>query len=210
MPMNDPGRRWPWWLGALLLATAGVAAFMLLRERWELRLADVRFLDHREKVAGGGASVIVSGYVVVHVEGDADLFHQAREANTYPVVHATLCDSGRPLGAWRDPFPIERDAVARRFVYAVLVPARGRDGELGQSGGDVCLRFRAAEPGVARGAVRLPTPRRHGRPVAGPRLRAAAVPARIGAARQAACTTTINACTTAGVGLEIECATSTT
>jgi len=142
--MNDPGRRWPWWLGALLLATAGVAAFMLLRERWELRLADVRFLDHREKVAGGGASVIVSGYVVVHVEGDADLFHQAREANTYPVVHATLCDSGRPLGAWRDPFPIERDAVARRFVYAVLVPARGRDGELGQSGGDVCLRFRAA------------------------------------------------------------------
>ena len=146
--MNEPGRRWPWWLAALVLATAGVAAFLLLRERWELRLVDVHFLDHREKVAGGGAGVIVTGYVVVRVAGDADLFHLAREADTYPVVHATLCDSGRPLGAWRDPLPLERDAVARRYVYAVLVPARGRDGELAQAAGDVCLRLQPAGANV--------------------------------------------------------------
>ena len=144
MPTDVPGRRWPWWLAAIVVAIAGVAAFLLLRERWVLRLDDVHFLDHREKVAGGGAAVIVSGYVVVRVEGNADLFREARDADTYPVVYATLCDSGRPLGAWRDPFPVERDAAARHYVYAVLVPARGRDGELGQAGGDVCLRFRAA------------------------------------------------------------------
>jgi hypothetical protein len=147
-PPPAPARRPPWWLAAALVAVVGVAALALLRERWQLRLADVRLVDHREKVSGGGAAVIVTGYVVVRVEGDVDLFRLAREADTYPVVRATLCDSGRPLGAWRDPFPVERDAAARRFVYAVLVPARGRDGELAQATGDVCLRFQPAGANV--------------------------------------------------------------
>jgi hypothetical protein len=147
-PADRPARRRPWWLAAALPVLVGVAAFGLLRERWQLRLSDVRLIDHREKVSGGGAAVIVTGYVVVRVVADADLFRLAREAHTYPVVRATLCDSGRALGAWRDPFPVERDAAARRFEYAVLVPARGRDGELGQAGGDICLRFQPAGANV--------------------------------------------------------------
>ena len=146
-PTSPPGRHWIWWLlaiGLVVAAAVGIAALAPACGRWNLRLADVHLVDHREKVAGGGASVIVTGYVVVRVEGDVDLFRLARDANTYPAVHATLCDSGRALGAWRDPFPVERDAAARRYVYAVLVPARGRDGELAQASGDICLRFQAA------------------------------------------------------------------
>ena len=144
---NPPGRHWLWWLAAMGLVVAaigGIASLALMCKGWQLRLAGVRLVDHREKVAGGGAAVIVTGYVVLRVEGDADLFRLARDANTYPVVQATLCDSGRTLGAWRDPFPVERDAAAHRYTYAVLVPARGRDGELAQAGGDLCLRFLAA------------------------------------------------------------------
>ena len=143
-PVKRRGRRWLIGLGLLVGLIAGLAAMATRPARWQLRLLDVHLIDHREKVAGGGAAVIVTGYVVVRVEGDADLFRLASEADTWPVVQATLCDSGRTLGAWRDPLPLERDAPAHRYVYAVLVPARGRDGELAQARGDLCLRLQAA------------------------------------------------------------------
>lgn len=130
-------------LMALVLIGAGLAAALLLHARWQLRVAGVRFVDHREKVSGGGAALNVTGYIVVRVEGDTDIFRAAREANTYPEVQATLCDSGRPVGAWRDPLPLERDTPAHRFVYAVLVPAGSGEGDLAQTTGDVCLRFLA-------------------------------------------------------------------
>ena len=154
---------WRRWLPAALLAAAGaLAAVLLLHERWALRLVDSRFVDHREKVAGGGAALNVTGYVVVRVESDVDIFRQARDENSYPEVKATLCGSGRRVGAWRDPLPLERDAAARRFVYAVLLPARGRDGELAQADGAVCLHFLSAGLGWpawgGSGSVRVTLP----------------------------------------------------
>jgi len=133
-----------WLLAALLVAAGGGVAAWVLHERWAFRLVDLRFIDHREKVAGGGAALNVTGYVLVRVESDVDIFRQAREENSYPAVKAALCDSGRRVGAWRDPLPLERDAAGKRFVYAVLLPARGRDGELAQAGGAVCVRFTSA------------------------------------------------------------------
>jgi hypothetical protein len=150
------------WLPALLLAVvAGGAAVALLHERWAFRLVDLRFVDHREKVAGGGAALNVTGYVLVRVESETDIFRQARDGNSYPAVKATLCDSGKRVGAWRDPLPLERDAAAGRFVYAVLLPARGRDGELAQ-GGAICLRFVSAGQALpawgASGSLKLSLP----------------------------------------------------
>jgi len=142
------GRR-HWLLAALLLAAVVGAACALLHERWAFRLVDLRFVDHSEKVAGGGAALNVTGYVLVRVESDVDIFRQTRDDDAYPEVKAALCDSGRRVGAWRDPLPLERDAAGRRFVYAVLLPARGRDGELAQAGGPVCLRFMSAGQGPA-------------------------------------------------------------
>ena len=141
-------RGWrPWLLAGALVALGAVAAVVLTHERWTLRLVDLRFVDHREKVAGGGAALNVMGYVLVRVESDIDIFRQAHDENAYPEVKATLCDSGRRVGAWRDPLPVERDAAARRYVYAVLLPARGRDGELAQSS-SVCLHFLSAGLGL--------------------------------------------------------------
>jgi len=130
----------------LLLAVAalGGVAHLLLTERWPLRLVDLRFVDHREKVAGGGAALNVTGYVIVRVESSVDIFRQAHDEDSYPEVKATWCGSGRRVGAWRDPLPVERDPQNRRYVYAVLLPARGRDGELGQAGASVCLHFLSA------------------------------------------------------------------
>jgi len=66
------------------------------------------------------------------------------------------------VGAWRDPLPLERDASGKRFVYAVLLPARGRDGELAQAGGAVCLRFMSAGLGLpawgASGSLKVSLP----------------------------------------------------
>jgi hypothetical protein len=145
---SSRGRR-HWFLAALFLAAVAAAACALLHERWAFRLVDLRFVDHREKVAGGGAALNVTGYVLVRVESDVDIFRQTHDDDAYPEVKATLCDSGRRVGAWRDPLPLERDAAGKRFVYAVLLPARGRDGELAQSGGPVCLRFMSAGQGLA-------------------------------------------------------------
>ena len=136
-------------MAGLLLAAVVAAAALLLHERWAFHLVDLRFVDHREKVAGGGAALNVTGYVLVRVESDVDIFRQTREDNAYPEVQAALCDTGRRVGAWRDPLPLERDAAGRRFVYAVLLPARGRDGELAQSTGAVCLRLTSAGQGLS-------------------------------------------------------------
>jgi len=141
-------RAWRPWLVAGVLLAAGLAAALVMHERWAFHLVDLRFVDHREKVAGGGAALNVTGYVLVRVESDADIFRQTRDDNAYPEVKAALCDSGRRVGAWRDPLPLERDAAGKRFVYAVLLPARGRDGELAQSAGAVCLRLMSAGQGL--------------------------------------------------------------
>lgn len=155
------GRR-HWLVAGLLLAAVVGAGFALAHERWDFRLVDLRFVDHREKVAGGGAALNVTGYVLVRVESGVDIFRQTHDDDAYPVVKATLCDSGRRVGAWRDPLPLERSAEAGRFVYAVLLPARGRDGELAQAAGSVCLRFMSAGQGLpawgAAGSLKVNLP----------------------------------------------------
>jgi len=152
----------PWLVAGALLAAGAAAVALVLHERWAFRLVDLRFVDHREKVAGGGAALNVTGYVLVRVESDVDIFRQTHEDNAYPVVKAALCDTGRRVGAWRDPLPLERDAAGKRFVYAVLLPARGRDGELAQSAGAVCLRLMSAGQGLpawgAAGSLAVPLP----------------------------------------------------
>ena len=132
----------------IVLAAVAATAIAVGRARWHVRLVDVRFVDHREKIAGGGAALNITGYTVVRVESHRDLFALSRDENSYPEVQATSCESGQSLGAWRDPLPVERDEAARRFVYAVLIPLRHRDVELGQ-GGDVCLRFVAVGANMA-------------------------------------------------------------
>jgi len=156
-------RAWrPWLVAGALLAAAVSAAALVLHERWAFHLVDLRFVDHREKVAGGGAALNVTGYVLVRVESDVDIFRQTHDDNAYPEVKAVLCDSGRRIGAWRDPLPLERDAAGKRFVYAVLLPARGRDGELAHSPGAVCLRLTSAGQGLpawgAAGSLTVPLP----------------------------------------------------
>ncbi len=131
-----------------LLAIVAALVIALGRARWHVRLVDVRFLDHREKVSGGGAALEITGYAVVRVESHRDIFRLSRDENSYPEVQASLCESGQPVGAWRDPLPLERDDAGRRFIYAVLIPARYRDVELGR-GGDVCLRFLAVGASMA-------------------------------------------------------------
>lgn len=154
--------RRPWLLAGVLLAVGVAVAVLLLHERWTFQLVDLRFVDHREKVAGGGAALNVTGYVLVRVESDVDIFRQTHDENSYPEVKATQCDSGRRVGAWRDPLPLERDVAGKRFVYAVLLPARGRDGELAQAPGAVCLRFMSAGQGLpawgASGSLKVDLP----------------------------------------------------
>lgn len=130
-------------LAVLALGAALAVSVVFRHERWHLRLKDVRFVDHPESVSGGGAKLSVNGYVIARVESDVDFFRLARDENAYPQVQATLCDSGRALGAWRDPLPLERHATEHRFVYAVLLPSRGTDVDLAQSAEPVCLRFTA-------------------------------------------------------------------
>ena len=135
-------------VGIALLAIVAAGAVALGRARWHVGLVDVRFLDHREKVSGGGAALNVTGYAVVRIESRRDLFRLARDENSYPQVQVTLCATGQPVGAWRDPLPVERDPAARRFVYALLVPARYRDIELARAG-DLCLRLLAVGASMA-------------------------------------------------------------
>ncbi len=144
-------RAWAWratLLLALALLAALAASIACRHQRWHARLQGVRFVDHHEKVSGGGAALTVTGYLIATVESDVDFFRLAREENATPQVKAELCDSGKPAGAWRDPLPIERHPAEGRFVYAVLVPARGHDVDLARSGEDVCLRFRASGTSV--------------------------------------------------------------
>jgi hypothetical protein len=145
----------------IVLAIVAALAIVLGRLRWHIHPVDVRFMDHREKVAGGGAALYVTGYAVVRVESHRDIFRLSRDENSYPEVQATLCDGGQPVGAWRDPLPLERDEAARRFVYAVLIPVRHRDTELAQ-GSELCLRFLAVgasmAPWAQSGTVRVPLP----------------------------------------------------
>ena len=144
-----PGNVRVWKVVAIaLLATVAALATALGRARWHVRLLDVHFVDHREKVSGGGAALNITGYAVVRVESHRDIFRLSRNENSYPEVQATLCDTGQPVGAWRDPLPLERDEAARHFVYAVLIPARYHDSELAL-GGDICLRFLAVGAGMA-------------------------------------------------------------
>ncbi len=132
----------------IVLAVIAATAIAVGRARWHVRLVDVRFVDHREKIAGGGAALNITGYAVMRVESHHDLFVLSRDENSYPQVQASSCESGQSLGAWRDPLPVERDEAARRFVYAVLIPLRYHDAGLGQ-GGDVCLRFVAVGANLA-------------------------------------------------------------
>ena len=151
-----PGGVRAWGVVAIALLAVVAAAWVTLeRARWHARLVDVRFVDHREKAAGGGASLYVTGYAIVRVEIHRDIFRLSREENSYPEVRATSCDAGQPLGAWRDPLPLERDEAQRRFVYAVLIPARSREVELAQAG-DVCLRFLAVGASMAPWAQSRP------------------------------------------------------
>jgi hypothetical protein len=39
-----------------LLAIVAALAIAVGRARWHVRLVDVRFVDHREKISGGGAA----------------------------------------------------------------------------------------------------------------------------------------------------------
>ncbi len=137
----SPGGLHVWKVAVIaLLAVAAALATALDRARWGVHLVDARFVDHREKIAGGGAALNITGYAVVRVETRHDIFKVSRDENSYPEVQATLCDSGQPVGAWRDPLPLERDEVGRRFVYALLIPARHNEAELAQ-GGDLCVRL---------------------------------------------------------------------
>ncbi len=139
----------------VMLAIVAAVAVTLERARWHLRLVDMRFVDHREKIAGGGAALDVTGYLVVRLESHRDIFKLSRDENSHPQVQATSCESGQSLGAWRDPLPLERDETRRRFVYAVLIPARLRERELAQSG-DVCLHLLAVDASMAPWAQSRP------------------------------------------------------
>lgn len=162
LPGARGARAGAWAAGAVaVLLLAGVLLVLLERARWHMALVDVRFVDHREKVAGGGAALNVTGQLVLRVESASEIFRLARDENSYPEVQATACDTGQSLGAWRDPLPVERDAAAHRNVYAVLIPPRHREAELAQ-GGDVCLRFLAVgaslAPWAQSGLVRVALP----------------------------------------------------
>jgi len=139
------------WVGRVivlsLVALLAVAAATVASRshRWPMQLAGVRFVDHPEKVVGGDAALVVTGYVIATVVSDVDVFRLAREDAAYPQVQGTLCDSGKSVGAWRDPLPIDSHPTDARFAYAVLVPARSNGVDLSQASEDVCLRFVAAD-----------------------------------------------------------------
>lgn len=137
-------RTWAWrGLAILLLAPLAVVAASIVcaHQRWHARVQGVRFIDHPEMVRGGDAALTVRGYLVATIESDVDFFRMTGEDNGYPQVEASLCDSGRPLRAWRDPLPLKQGAGASRFAYAVMVPMRAKDVDLSRTGEDVCLRF---------------------------------------------------------------------
>ena len=155
--MSDRRRRARSWLlqASLALALGAVAALgadLAWRSlRWGALLADARFVDHPEKVSGGGAAVTVTGYLVATIVSDVDFFALARAEGARPKVHAALCDSGREVAIWHDPLPQEAPTGGKAFAYAVLVPLRGAGGrtpgasvDLGAGAEDVCLRFQAA------------------------------------------------------------------
>ena len=137
-------RVWIWrGLALLLLALlAGVAtAVACAHQRWHASLHGVRFVDHPEMVRGGDAALTVRGYLVATVDSDVDFFRMTGEENGYPQVEASLCDSGKPLRAWRDPLPLGPGTGSSRFAYAVLVPMRAKGVDLSRTVEDVCLRF---------------------------------------------------------------------
>lgn len=154
-PPRSGGVRTGFFVFVVVLAIAAALAVTLDRSRWHVRLVDMRFVDHPEKLAGGGAALDVTGYLVVRGETHRDIFKLSRDENSRPEVQATSCDSGQPLGAWRDPLPLERDVAQRRFVYAVLIPARHHDLELAQAG-EVCLHLLAVGANLAPWAQSRP------------------------------------------------------
>ena len=114
-------------------------------QRWHADLESVRFVDHREKIAGNAAAVTVVGYVVATVHSDVDFFALAHADGAHPRVLATLCDSGASLDAWPAPWPRDVRTSAQPFGYAVLIPMRGAKVDLStMSSESVCLRFQAA------------------------------------------------------------------
>jgi len=136
---------WRTGMAVLALAACGVlGADVAWRQlRWNASLAGARFVDHEEKISGRAAAVSVTGYLVVAVASDVDFFELARADGAHPKVRATLCDSGKPLGAWADPLPRDERAPDSAFVYSVLVPARSTKADLAATSEDVCLRFEA-------------------------------------------------------------------
>ena len=145
--MTDPdrtavsrSRTWAWrGLAILLLAPLAIvaAAIACAHQRWHARIQGVRFIDHPEMVRGGDAALTVRGYLVATVESDVDFFRMTGEDNGYPQVEASLCESGRPLRAWRDPLPLKQGTGASGFAYAVMVPMRAKDVDLSRTGEDV-------------------------------------------------------------------------
>ena len=141
-------RAWAWRGAAILLCVpfAVIAAAVVCAHlRWHARIQGVRFVDHPEMVRGGDAALTVRGYLVATVESDVDFFRMTGEENGYPQVEASLCESGKPLRAWRDPLPLKPLPGASSFTYAVMVPMRAKDVDLSRTDEDVCLRFVATE-----------------------------------------------------------------
>ena len=141
-------RAWVWRGAAILLfalCAAIAGAVVCAHLRWHARIQGVRFIDHPEMVRGGDAALIVRGYLVATVDSDVDFFRMTAEESGYPQVEASLCESGKPLRAWRDPLPQRPVAGASRFTYAVMVPMRVKDVDLSRTDEDVCLRFVATE-----------------------------------------------------------------
>lgn len=129
----------------VLLFAALLADVVWRSQRWHADLESVRFVDHREKIAGNAAAVSVVGYLVATVRSDVDFFALAHADGAHPRVLATLCDSGTALDAWPAPWPRDVRASAQPFGYAVLIPMRGAKVDLATTSSDsVCLRFQAA------------------------------------------------------------------
>jgi hypothetical protein len=132
-------------LGLAVSLLAGLLAEVAWRKlRWHADFEGVRFVDHREKIAGNAAAVTVVGYLVATIRSDVDFFALAHADGSHPRVLATLCDSGKMLDAWPAPWPRDAGAGAPPYRYAVLLPMRSARADLSTAPGNVCVRFVAA------------------------------------------------------------------